>query len=183
MKNKCLSGIIIFLFFNLMYTASAQSVESRVSTIRKMYAEVQGILKNTSSIKCLNGKTVTYESLNEESDKIKFDQIATKCDLPKGYQYYKGEFTGYEWYSKYYIYLLNNKPFFVLIEFGGEGCTINSRLYYNEEGKIIKYLESKENCEEGNGTKDIKDKKHFEALEKDIFENIVKIQGMIKKKQ
>lgn len=183
MIDKNLLSLFGFLFFSLIYTsAKGQSVETRVGAIRKMYAEVQAILKNTSSSKCTNAKWDTYEALNEESDKIKFNQIVTKCDLPKGYQYYKAEFTGYEWYTRDYIYFFNGKPFFVLIEFRGEGCSIISRLYYNESGNIIKYLESKENCDEGNGSKEIKDKKQFEDLEKQILSDVIKIQSKVKNK-
>lgn len=173
--------LFVLMLSALQITAFGQTTEERIGKIRKMYAEAQAFLKNTASLKCANGKSFIYESFDPNSEKIKFDQFASICGLPKGYQYYNGRFRGYDWMTNYEIYLLNGKVFFAYIEFRVESCTNETRLYYNELGSIIRYLEKTERCEEDDGSREIKDKNKIKSTEDDIVSTISKIQNMIKK--
>lgn len=184
--KKCFYStfLFVFIFFALQTNLPGQTTEDRVVKVRKMYAEVQALLKNNTSSKCSTGKSFLYQGEGpEELQNIEFrvDQAASVCNLLKGYQYHNGRFKGYDWLNKYEIYLLNGKVFFAYIEFTAESCSKETRLYFNELGYIVKYLEKTAGCEEDDGSREIKDKNKIRSAESDIRDTISKIQDIVKK--
>lgn len=187
MKNNFISSILFVCILSALQLSSfSQTTEERVAKIRKMYAEAQTFLKNSASAKCSTGKSILYFGEGpEELQNVEFrvDQNSSICNLPKGYQYLKGRFKGFDWLNNYEIFLLNGKVFFAYIEKAvAESCTTETRLYYNEFGYIVKYLEKTTGCEEDDGSREIKNKDEIKTAEIDIADAISKIQDIIKNK-
>lgn len=186
MKSFPFNVLFVFIFCALQINVTGQTTQERVAMIRKMYAEVQTFLKNSASAKCSNGKSILYFGEGpEELQNVEFrvDQNTSICNLPKGYQYLKGRFKGFDWLNNYEIFLLNGKVFFAYIERAVvESCSMETRLYYNESGYIIKYLEKTTSCEEDDGSREIKNKDKIKTAEIDIADAISKIQDIIKYK-
>lgn len=178
--------LFVFTFCAFQINVSGQTTEERVAIIRKMYAEVQTFLKNSASVKCSNEKSIFYFGEGpEELQNIEFrvDQNTSICNLNKGYQYLKGRFKGFDWLDNYEIFLFKGKVFFAYIERAlVESCSMETRLYYNESGYVIKYLEKTTGCEEDAGSREIKNKDKIKTAEIDIADAISKIQDIIKNK-
>ena len=175
--------ILLFLaHFMFTITVHSQNKEQRIAVIRQMYSEAQSLIQNKKEVKCSNGNSPNYESLNPESEKIKFDQPMKKCTLPKFYTVYEASFRGFHWYENIFIYLKSGKVFFAYFESGGEGCEKTDRVYLDEMGNIIRYLEKTENCEENNGSKELKDKESIIGIKNKILSKIKEIETSIDKK-
>ena len=85
-----------------------QTLEERISDIRKWFAEMQ----NLGEINCQNKSKTTYDSFGPDTEPMPFKQNARICNLTKEYQLIVGDFSGYEAGSTAWIYKKNGKIFF-----------------------------------------------------------------------
>lgn len=179
-----MKNLILLLLVNCSFTIAvkSQTKEQRIDVIRKMYTEAQRLIQDNKEAKCSKGNKPNYESFNPESEKVKFDQPMKKCILPKNYTVYEASFNGYHWYENIFIYLKKEKVFFVFFKSGGEGCETEDRIYFDEMGNIIRYLEKTANCEENNISKEITDKQSLTRIKNEIDSKIKEIETSIFKK-
>lgn len=114
-----------------------QTVDERINDIRAWYSQIQNLgLKN-----CRQKTRVKYDSFSVESEKIPFDQVASKCKLSDEFELIEGNFSGYEWSYTVHIYKKNQKVFFIFIEGGAEGWSYERRYYCDKDENVIRHLE------------------------------------------
>ncbi len=114
-----------------------QTVDERINDIRAWYSQIQNLgLKN-----CRQKTRVKYDSFNLESEKIPFDQVASRCKLSDEFELIEGNFSGYEWAYTVHIYKKNQKVFFIFIEGGAEGWSYERRYYCDKDENVIRHLE------------------------------------------
>lgn len=176
-----LSFLISFFLF-VINSIFSQDKTARITEIKKMYAEV-----NELSLKkkdCFSGKKTEYDSFDEASEKIPFDQTAEKCKLGNNYVTISASLNGYEWNSNVSYYYKNDKLFFVFISNGAEACMVEYRIYFDENQKIIKLLEKSNNCDGGDlkNNNEITDAKEFDETMQLIDQNKIKIDEILNSK-
>jgi hypothetical protein len=145
----------------------SQDNSGRILEIKKMYGDIIKLSAEITTKQCKSGKVINYESFDENSEKMPFEQVAELCTISKDYTTYKSNFCGYEWRNETIYYLNDNKIFFVLIASNAEACSNEYRIYYDIAGNIIKILNKANDCD---GEKPIKSS---EVTDKTEIKNIV----------
>ena len=114
-----------------------QTVDERINDIRAWYSQIQNLgLKN-----CKQKTRVKYDSFSPETEKMPFDQVASRCKLSDEFELIEGNFSGYEWSYTVHIYKKNQKVFFIFIEGGAEGWSYERRYYCDKDENVIRHLE------------------------------------------
>lgn len=150
--------------------ASSQEKNERIQQIKKMYAEVNELMKNNNKVNCKSAKEIVYDSFSPESEKIPFDQTYQACQLTKGYEVLTANLSGYEWGSGYYMYRINKKLFFAFVSSGAEACATETRIYFDSNENPIKVLEKSNNCDgnEVSISTEIKDATAIKTSDEDV---------------
>jgi hypothetical protein len=114
-----------------------QTVDERINDIRAWYSQIQNLgLKN-----CKQKTRVKYDSFSPETEKMPFDQVASRCKLTDEFELIEGNLSGYEWSYTVHIYKKNQKVFFIFIEGGAEGWSYERRYYCDKDENVIRHLE------------------------------------------
>ena len=114
-----------------------QTVDERINDIRTWYSQIQNLgLKN-----CKQKTRVKYDSFSPETEKMPFDQVASRCKLTDEFELIEGNFSGYEWSNTVHIYKKNQKIFFIFIEGGAESWSFERRYYCDKDENVIRHLE------------------------------------------
>ena len=113
-----------------------QSVEDRVSEIKKWYAEVQKLgIRN-----CKTYRTTKKDGLTPDNQ-FPFDQEVKVCRLNDRYELIQGKLLGYEWGETVNIYKRDAKVFFVFVEGGAEAFLYENRYYCDRDETVIRHLQ------------------------------------------
>jgi hypothetical protein len=139
------------------------SVEDRILQIKQWYAEIQDAAKKEGM-----GNNCQVAKWREYEVSEYFDQSSKHCHFENQYELIQSNFGGWEWSEKITHYIKFGKVFFVLYESEGEALKSTYRIYYGQDGEVIKILEDFEDFAEGtsNKNKEIKDK----SEQKDILQ-------------
>jgi hypothetical protein len=114
-----------------------QTVDERINDIRAWYSQIQNLgLKN-----CKQKTRVKYDSFSPETEKMPFDQVASRCKLSDEFELIEGNLSGYEWSNTVHIYKKNQKIFFIFIEGGAESWSFERRYYCDKDENVIRHLE------------------------------------------
>ena len=114
-----------------------QTVDERINDIRAWYSQIQNLgLKN-----CKQKTRVKYDSFSPETEKMPFDQVASRCKLTDEFELIEGNLSGYEWSYTVHIYKKNQKIFFIFIEGGAESWSYERRYYCDKDENVIRHLE------------------------------------------
>ena len=132
--------IIYFLVSIIFMPLYSQDNSGRILEIKKMYGDIIKLSAEITTKQCKSSKVINYESFDENSEKMPFEQLAEFCIISKDYNTYKANFCGYEWSNETSYYLNDNKIFFVFITSNAEACNNEYRIYYDINGKVIKIL-------------------------------------------
>ncbi|MFN5641401.1 MAG: hypothetical protein ACK4V4_10380 [Sphingobacteriales bacterium] len=146
--NTKLNSTLFFLLFLIFSTSSvqSQSTEARILEIRKMFAEVNSLHKQTSSSNCARGTRGRESDINPEGTRTY--QKATRCSYAKGYSKVVYNKSGWEYNTSYEFYLKNGRIFFIYGVENGLCSTSEYRFYYTENGTLIKILDKTNNCDD-----------------------------------
>jgi hypothetical protein len=176
--------------FSLLFTSClfcifsfSQVKNERVQQIKKMYAEVNELLKNNNEETCTSAKEIVTDKFSPESEEIPFEQTYQTCRLAKGYDVALADLSGYEWGSSYTIYRFNSKIFFAFISSGAEACATETRVYFDTNENPIKVLEKTNNCDgnEVSLSTEIMDPKAINATIEDVTTVFKKVVAMTTK--
>lgn len=173
------TGVLLLKVFGLV----SQNSEARVQEIKKMYAEAQQLQKAENAANCKTEVKTTYESFDAKSEKIPFEQSAKSCELAKGYKVISADLKGYEWGRKWFFYYKDTKLFFVFNTGGAEACYSEYRIYYDNNGGVIKLLEKSNNCDGAEATKntELKNDKDKKTVLTMVDDDLKTILDMLKK--
>lgn len=138
--------IFISIFTFSALTVRSQSNEARILEIRKMFAEVNALHKQTSSSNCARGTRGRESDINPEGTRT--FQKATRCSYAKGYSKVVFNLSGWEYSTSYEYYFKNGRIFFIYGVENGLCSTSEYRFYYTEAGSLIKILDKTNNCDD-----------------------------------
>ncbi|MCB9224066.1 MAG: hypothetical protein H6582_07830 [Crocinitomicaceae bacterium] len=151
--------LIFFLFISMSFLASSQSTEDRVKTIREWYKETEGKIKNCIQLPLTDINDPNYVVGGSYDIIAYYDSASHQIIKIVEETYYDWAVNKTSWYFK------KGECFFIFNEFngakemytaeeleiteeeywqrGGEAKTVEfneDRMYYNSEGKCIRYL-------------------------------------------
>jgi hypothetical protein len=137
--------LLLLLIIPLFVFGFTQNVKERVLLIKKMYKETQELVK-TGTKDC---KDVSYSEVFDDDEYSRpYDRDITYCDFGQGYSRISCDFfLDHSAVSAEYYFIYNHLYFaYVIVHFGF--AQDEYRLYFNEEGSVIRLLENIE--DEGN---------------------------------
>lgn len=154
-------GLCIVLFLGSLdgtcSTSNAQSapsrkklvsIDARAAEIKRMYAEVQGLLRNSSNVSCIEAKRIEYDD-PEPDYNYPHEQFARHCTLPLNYSVYSATLRGHESLEDVTFYFKGKQLFFVYSEGGAESFAFEQRSFYDERGNVLQLIERTNEDEPG----------------------------------
>lgn len=119
-----------------------QSIDDRILEIKALYTKVQGATDKSKN--CTSGTKTSYDGMEGG---YPFENTAKECQLEDDLMYQEVYLNGHEWGETTHFYYNEGKRFFTYLTGGAEGCGYDYRVYYDQEGEVIRVLLAENDCD------------------------------------